>query len=187
MRVIGGYLKGKKILLPIDKTTRPLKDMVRQSIFNILEHSKNEYINIKNSNILDLFSGTGSFGIECISRGAKKVIFFENNQNSIKILNKNLSLLNLNDFSEVINQNAYELNNKIVEKQKLDLIFLDPPFKDLNINVILNKITELKIISKKTLIIIHRNKKTKENFPENLNIIRENIYGLSKIIFAKII
>ena len=84
MRVIGGYLKGKKILLPIDKTTRPLKDMVRQSIFNILEHSKNEYINIKNSNILDLFSGTGSFGIECISRGAKKVIFFENNQNSIK-------------------------------------------------------------------------------------------------------
>ena len=76
MRVIGGKLRGKLIHNPTDKTTRPLKDMVRESIFNILEHSKNEKIKFKNDIVLDLFSGSGSFGIECLSRGVKKVFFF---------------------------------------------------------------------------------------------------------------
>ena len=77
MRVIGGKLRGKLIQNPTDKTTRPLKDMVRESIFNILEHSKNEKTNFNNNIVLDLFSGSGSFGIECLSRGVKKVYFFE--------------------------------------------------------------------------------------------------------------
>ena len=88
MRIIGGFFRGKKILGPIDRSTRPLKDLVRESIFNILEHSKNELVKINKANVLDLFSGTGSFGIECLSRGAEKVIFFENYYNSIKILKK---------------------------------------------------------------------------------------------------
>ena len=88
MRIIGGELKGKNILLPKDKYTRPLKDLVRESIFNIIEHSIRERVIINKSIILDLFSGTGSFGIECLSRGAKKVIFFENYKNSIKNLKK---------------------------------------------------------------------------------------------------
>ena len=82
MRVIGGNLRGKKILDPLDKSTRPLKDLVRESIFNILEHSKNEKIDLNNAIVLDLFSGIGSFGIECLSRGAKKVFFYENYSNS---------------------------------------------------------------------------------------------------------
>ena len=78
MRIIGGYYKGRKILEPIDKSTRPPKDMVRESIFNIIEHSKLTYCSIKKeSNILDLYSGVGSFGLECLSRGAKEVYFVE--------------------------------------------------------------------------------------------------------------
>ena len=76
MRIIGGNLKGKKIFNPIDKSTRPLKDLVRESIFNIIEHSKNEFVNLNGAIVLDLFSGTGSFGIECISRDARIVFFF---------------------------------------------------------------------------------------------------------------
>ena len=86
MRIIGGNLKGKKLLIPLDKSTRPLKDMVRESIFNIFDHSSKSPKNISNAKVLDLFSGTGSFGIECLSRGAKDVIFFENYSNSLKIL-----------------------------------------------------------------------------------------------------
>ena len=78
MRVIGGTFKGKKLFLPNDKNTRPLKDLVKESIFNLIHHSKKINIEIKNSMILDLFSGSGSFGIECLSRGAKKVMFLEN-------------------------------------------------------------------------------------------------------------
>lgn len=75
MRIISGKFKNKKLLLPDNKLTRPLRDLVKESIFNILEHSLFSNINIENSNILDLFSGTGSFGLEAISRGARFVRF----------------------------------------------------------------------------------------------------------------
>ena len=77
MRIIGGRFKNKKILLPVDKNTRPLKDMVRESIFNIIEHSNLFENKIFNSLVLDLYSGSGSFGLECLSRGASKVVFCE--------------------------------------------------------------------------------------------------------------
>ena len=186
MRIIGGNLRGKKILNPRDKSTRPLKDMVRESIFNIIEHSKNEYVELNNAKVLDLFSGTGSFGIECLSRGAKKVIFFENYINSIKILKKNLDLLNLNKQSNIIEKDAYNITQSQNNLLKFDLIFLDPPFKDNKLNQLIEKIKEMKITSKNTLIIIHRNKKISEIISKDLIISKEKNYGLSKIIFGKI-
>ena len=90
MRIIGGKFKGKLIqFLRIGKT-RPLKDSVRENIFNILMHSNKLNIRIEDSDILDLYSGIGSFGIECISRGANKVTFIEQEKNAYKILEKNL-------------------------------------------------------------------------------------------------
>ena len=68
MRIIAGNFKGKKLLTPNDKFTRPLRDVVKESIFNILQHSKILKINLINSNVLDLFSGVGTFGLECLSR-----------------------------------------------------------------------------------------------------------------------
>ena len=69
MRIISGIFKGKKILEPKDNKTRPLKDMVKESIFNIINHSNKFNIELNNAKILDLFSGVGSFGLECLSRG----------------------------------------------------------------------------------------------------------------------
>ena len=186
MRIIGGNLRGKKILAPIDKSTRPLKDMVRESIFNIIDHSKNEFVDLKNAKILDLFSGTGSFGIECLSRGAEKVVFFENYENSIKVLKKNLDLLKLNKYSKVIEKDSYNIFKYQFNIKKFDLIFLDPPFKDDKINQLIEIIKQMKITSKHSLIIIHRNKKIAENISKDLIISKEKNYGLSKIIFGKI-
>ena len=76
MRIIRGFKKGKKLLLPDNKNTRPLKDIFKEAIFNILEHSNQIKIKINGSNVLDLFAGVGSFGLECLSRGANKVVFF---------------------------------------------------------------------------------------------------------------
>ncbi len=186
MRIIGGNLKGKKIIDPIDKSTRPLKDVVRESIFNIIEHSNNEFVKLKGAKILDLFSGTGSFGIECLSRGADKVVFFENYSPSIKILKQNISALDLNKKSKIIFENSYSINKTNIFYKNFDLVFLDPPFKDDNINTLLNEIIKLKIVDKNSIIIIHRNKKNIEKFSDKLKIIREKKYGLSKIIFGKI-
>ena len=76
MRIISGTFKGKKILQPSDKTTRPLKDLTKESIFNIIKHSNLLKIEVENSKVLDLFSGVGSFGLECLSRGASNVFFY---------------------------------------------------------------------------------------------------------------
>ena len=80
MRIIGGTLKGREINFLRNSNTRPLKDNVKESIFNILKHSSLIETKIESSNILDLYSGIGSFGIECLSRGAKKVTFIDQNE-----------------------------------------------------------------------------------------------------------
>ena len=95
MRIISGDLKGKKISFSNSIVTRPLKDMVRESIFNIILHSNLIDVTIKNSMVLDLYSGTGSFGIECVSRGAKKVVFVENDKRTLEVLKKNLEKLSI--------------------------------------------------------------------------------------------
>ena len=102
MRIISGNYKGKKIIEPKDSTTRPLKDLTKESIFNIINHSKKIDLELINSNVLDLFSGVGSFGLECLSRGAKNVIFVENYQNVLNILEKNLQRLKFNNNYKII-------------------------------------------------------------------------------------
>ena len=88
MRIISGYFRGKKILEPKDIKTRPLKDLTKESIFNIINHSNKFKVQLVGSKVLDLFSGVGSFGIECLSRGANKVIFAENYKGALSILKK---------------------------------------------------------------------------------------------------
>ena len=76
MRIISGNFKNKKLNFPKNSRTRPLKDSVKENIFNILDHSTKIKIRIKNSFVLDLYSGSGSFGLECISRQAAKVFLW---------------------------------------------------------------------------------------------------------------
>ena len=187
MRVIGGSLKGKKLLIPLDKSTRPLRDMVRESIFNILHHSSKVSKNINNSKVLDLFSGTGSFGIECLSRGAREVIFFENYSKSIKILKSNIFNLKLESRTKVYESSAYNLKETNLKKEIFDVIFLDPPFKDKEINILIDHIKILKIADINTIIILHRNKRSVDNISKFLKILDEKNYGLSKILFSKLI
>ena len=183
MRIISGNFKGKKILEPKDVYTRPLKDLTKESIFNIINHSNKFKVKIEGSVILDLFSGVGSFGIECLSRNADKVYFVENYKNVLPILKKNLSgLKSINNF-EIIEKDIY--NEDIFKNftQIFDIIFLDPPYKDKNIEKTLIKIKTSNILKNNGVLILHRHRKEKENFSDEIKIIEEKIYGISKIIF----
>ena len=146
MRIIAGQFKGRKILEPTDRTTRPLKDLVKESIFNIINHSRKLNINLKNSNVLDLFSGVGSFGLEALSREAGNVIFIENYSVSLSILKKNLEILKLEERSKIIDADIFNNFDFKTLKKKIDIIFLDPPFKEKNISYILSKIKEANIL-----------------------------------------
>ena len=188
MRIIAGDHKGRKIFEPTDKETRPLKDLTKESIFNILEHSKNAKISIKKSNVLDIFAGTGSFGLECISRGASKIYFIEQYKPSIKILNKNIEKLNCEKKINLFSKNVFDLKKiKKIRENKFNIIFLDPPYKEKNIVLLLSEINKMNILSEKGIIVLHRHKKSNDNFDNKFKILRTESYGISKIIFGKFI
>ena len=184
MRIISGFFKGKKILEPKDFKTRPLKDLTKESIFNIINHSNKFSIEIKNSNILDLFSGVGSFGIECLSRGSKHVTFIENYKGVLPILRQNLfNLKSIKNFS-VIEKDIIKDFEFNLSPEKFDIIFLDPPYKEKNLSKILVNIHYKKILKNNGLVIIHRYKKENDELPNDFKILEEKIYGISKIIFG---
>ena len=184
MRVISGSLKGKKILEPKDDKTRPLKDLAKESIFNIIEHSNKFDAQLIDSNILDLFSGVGSFGIECLSRGSKKVVFIENYSGVLQILKKNLTNLKLTKNYEILESDVYNENILSNLNSKFDIIFLDPPFREKELNILLLKLKNFEVLNKNGIIIIHRHKDENDNFSENFGVVEEKKYGISKIFFV---
>ena len=186
MRIISGELKGANIFLTKNKNTRPLKDMVRESIFNLLIHSNKISFDINKSKVLDLFSGTGSFGLECLSRKAEKVFFIEKEKDAIRILKKNIKKLGLENKIKIFTDDVFKIikENDLLNS-KFNLIFCDPPFRNSNIKVLFDLLFENKILKKDGIIILHRNKNFKEELPDYFKIIDERSYGVSKIVFGR--
>jgi len=186
MRIISGKLKGKKIFLPENDKTRPLRDLVKESIFNLINHSNKFNISIKGANVLDLFSGTGSFGLECLSRDANKVIFVESYSEALKVLKKNIELFKIHKRTSIINENCFNFTNfKKNFNDKFDIIFIDPPYKEEKINLLINIIKDEKILKKEGILIIHRHKKDKIIISNRVKIIDERNYGISKIMIGR--
>ena len=153
MRIISGNFKGKKILQPKNNLTRPLKDLTKESIFNILIHSNKFNVKIEKSNVLDLFSGVGSFGLECLSRGSLSLTFVENYKEVLPILKKNISNLNFQNNSLVIEKNILDKLNFKNFSKKFDIIFMDPPYKEKNLSKLLSRIIQSNILNQKGIMI----------------------------------
>ena len=158
MRIISGNFRGKKIFEPRDKSTRPLKDLTKEALFNIILHSNKFDVKIKNSNILDLV---------------------------LPILKKNIMRVDGSTKSMIIEKDIFNELNFNTFKNKFDLIFLDPPYKEKFLYELLKKIYKAKILDKDGITIIHRYKKENDNFSGLFNVIEEKSYGISKIIFGK--
>ncbi len=186
MRIISGILKGKSIDFLKNSNTRPLKDSVRENIFNILKHSNLIKVKVENSNILDLYSGIGSFGIESLSRLAKKVTFVEQDEVACNILIINLKKLFLIKKTVVFNNKIEDiLSDKMHEK--FDIFFLDPPFSNVDYLQTLKLIKKKKIFNLNHIVIIHREKKSDDNYKNLLKIVDTKYYSRSKIIFGEFI
>ncbi len=121
MRIISGKARGTKLYTLDSNITRPTLDRVKESVFNIIQN------NIIESVFVDLFSGSGAIGLEAASRGAKKVILCEKDKNAANIIKKNIEKTHLNENTILYNMN-YE---KMIEElnEKIDIIYIDPPYK----------------------------------------------------------
>ncbi len=120
MRIISGKYRGKRLIAPEGKTTRPTSDKVRESVFNILV-SRGE----TEGSVLDLFAGTGALGIEALSRGAEYALFVDKNPEAAAVVKKNLA--NVGAKMPVYNTDWKVAVRKLAGK-KFDVIFLDPPY-----------------------------------------------------------
>ena len=186
MRIIAGKHKGTILYPPRNNITRPLKDRARESIFNLLTHSNKISFQFEKTNILDLYAGTGSFGLECLSRKSSSVCFVEKVADTIKILEKNIKKLKVEKNVDIFFDDVFSLvEKKNIFKLKFDLIFCDPPFKDLNMEKLIYLIFNRNLLRKDGIIICHRNKNTKERLPNCFKIIDERIYGISRVMFGK--
>jgi len=184
MRVIGGFLKGKKIFYLKTENTRPLRDFVKESIFNVIYHSNLINISLENANVLDLYSGVGSFGIESISRGAKEITFVENEKEALNTLKRNIEYLKIENKSIIIPNKIIRFLDRLNTKKIFQIFFFDPPFAE---NYFINELKIIKksnIYSKDHLVVVHRDKGSKDNFSEILNVLLTKTYGRSKIIFG---
>ena len=185
MRIIAGKNKGSIIHLPTSKITRPLKDRARESIFNLLTHSNKISFQFKKSNILDLYAGSGSFGLECLSRDSGKIFFVEKEEESKKILELNIKKLKVEKNSHIFFDDVLNIiSKKNIFQFQFDLIFCDPPFNFSNIYNLITSILNKKILKKKGIIILHRHKNSLDKYPNHFKIIEERNYGISKIIFG---
>ena len=181
--IIGGRYKRTILEVP-NQLVRPTSAFKREAIFSIVEsyavkHSIEIY---KGKSIIDIFAGSGLIGLEAISRGMEKSYFIENNNIVIKILEKNCKKICKNNEFEIIFKRAIDGLDKKFQIEP-SIIFIDPPYKKENINLILLKIIKNKIKLKNTFIILETSKEEKLVIPKELNFLREKIYGKSKILF----
>jgi 16S rRNA (guanine966-N2)-methyltransferase len=129
IRIISGRFGGRSIQAPEGKVTHPMSDRVRSSLFNIIQ------TDIDNAEVLDAFAGTGSLGIEAISRGAKNATFIERDRATHKILVDNIENLGIEDNSKVYKIGLSTWIDQNINR-KFDIIFVDPPYNDMQFSTV---------------------------------------------------
>lgn len=180
MRVIAGTAKGTKLNSIDDISTRPTLDRVKEPLFSIIQN------NIVESNVLDLFAGSGALGIESLSRGAKHCTFCDKSYKSMQMLKENIQKVRMQEKSTILNIDYKKCLDE--QKEKFDIIFIDPPYKmDIAIDSV-KRIIELELLAKDGIIIIEtdeeeRERKELEKIDLELYDVRK--YGRVKLLFLR--
>lgn len=177
MRVISGTAKGHKLKCIKGSNTRPTQDRIKESIFNIIM----QYI--KDSLVLDLFSGTGSLGIEALSRGAKFSIMVDNNPLCVKVINENLDHTKLSDKAKVICGDCISLIRRINES--FDIIFMDAPYNRGLVIPALEQIGKHNMLNPNGITIVERD--IEDEIQDNIyfEVFREEFYGHTAVSFLR--
>lgn len=165
MRIISGIHRGRTLKVPSSKFTRPTTDRVRETLFNIL----NNIIDFDGIEVLDIYAGSGSLGLETLSRGASKVDFVEKNFPVYKILNSNIANMKVDDQCYIYKMEAITLSRLAGHKQ-YHLILADPPFFKDDIHDVVRNLLENSFLYDEGIIIVERSIQTKETDVEQFGL-----------------
>lgn len=180
MRIIGGFKKGKKLYSPITDSTQPTMDRAKETLFNMLESwCLQQQIKWNDISFLDAFSGSGSIGLEAVSRGVQSIYFMENNPQALKVLNQNLALFGLPATSKT------DATNPPLSVRAMNLIFMDAPYGKGLCSKSLLSLLDKGWIDSDTLIIVETDKKAPEIIPDKFKTIKERSAGRNLFLFLK--
>lgn len=168
MRIIGGEAKGRRIYLPKGCKIRPTSDVIKESLFNLL-------YTVEGKMFLDLFAGSGSVGLEALSRGAAKVLFIEKNAALVNAIKKNLTNFHFGSKAEVLGVEADRGLRQLSRRgERFHVVFADPPYEEGFVERVLRIISESDLIADDgTVIIQHSMREDSEVWPEGRCILRE--------------
>ncbi|VAX19243.1 16S rRNA (guanine(966)-N(2))-methyltransferase [hydrothermal vent metagenome] len=162
MRIIAGEFRGRTIKFPKSKLVRPTTDKNKETIFNML----NNLINFEAIKTCDIYAGSGSLGLEALSRGAEEVHFVEKNFHVQKMLRENIRNLNSENNCRVLNMTALKFSS-LSEHDTYDLILLDPPFFKDDIHQVVENLFKNNFLNKNGIMLVERSIQTKEKDVEN--------------------
>lgn len=182
MRVIAGKAKGRMLIAPEGLNTRPIMAKMKEALFSMWQ------FDIYGASFLDLFAGSGSMGIEAISRGAKRAVFVEMDRNAIEVIKTNIKTCNFANEAEVYQDDVFARLKWFKQTgQKFDIIYLDPPFTVDSIFIpVMEALAEADILAQDGCIAI-RSLKEKE-MPEEFGDLykyKKKVYGISAIHFYR--
>ena len=179
MRVISGELKGRRLQTCREKFLRPTSEKVREAVFNILSPF------LTGGLVLDLFAGTGSLGVEALSRGMDRTIFVENNPRVVAILKKNISNCGIENRAEVISlSTSRALKILKAHDERFKLIFLDPPYQENLAGKTLLEIGAAKVLTVDGIVTVeHSSKEVLESVYGNLRRDDQRKYGQTLVSF----
>lgn len=184
MRIVAGQYRGRNLVKSDHlKSLRPTTDKNREALFSILSSGKFGF-KLLDAEILDLCCGTGAVGFEALSRGAKSVLFVDNNSTHLEIAKKNCEMLNLTEQCQFLLCNVK--NNLPEASKNFDLIFIDPPYAE-NYSEIIGRLKEKGWIKIQSLVVIEL-KSGQENQLQNLDFLQEiesRKYGSTTFIFCR--
>lgn len=184
MRVIAGKARRIQLNTISGNDTRPTTDRIKETLFNIINPL------LYNINFLDLFSGSGAIAIEALSRGAKSATLVEKNREAVKCINENLEKTHLEEQATVLCRDVFLALKKLeTEREKFDIVFLDPPYnKELEKNVLIF-LSKSDLINENSTIIVEASLETEFDYVEELGfeILRDKRYKTNKHIFLKLI
>ena len=144
MRVISGSVRGRKLKAPVGSDIRPTADLIKESIFNIVQ------FDIEGRRVLDIFAGTGQLGIEALSRGARSAVFVDSSPHAIKLIAENLKLCGFSENAQIIRRDALKY---LQNSEKFDLIFIDPPYSENVAEDVLGEIIQFDKLNDNGIII----------------------------------
>lgn len=180
MRVIAGKAKGRVLAAPKGMETRPVTSQIKEALFNIWQ------MEIVGARFLDLFAGSGSVGLEAISRGAENVVFVEKNHKAVDMIKRNLAVCHFADGYEVYQDDVFRRIKWLAENRyKFDIIYLDPPFTREQIFLpVMELLSDASILADSGVIAIRTRKEME--LPGNIGSLRQfklKHYGISSVHF----